>query len=86
MIPTTFHTFIEGRVNAIKSQYRRDQSNTALICTTIANFALKAKRGGRVFKVKDFMPKEKQTPTDMLRVVEQLNKRFGGVDLRKNKP
>lgn len=70
-------------MNAIKNQFRRDQGNTALICTTIANFALKAKRGGRVYKVKDFMPKEKQKPSDMLKMVEALNKKFGGVDLRK---
>lgn len=67
-------------------QDKKDRYNTALICSTIANFVPMRSKKGKIYKPQDFMPKEKKKPQStkqMLAMVEALNKAFGGVDLRK---
>lgn len=84
MIPTDFVEYVRAKSKSIVEQNKRDNERTALICATIAN-SMRSKKGGRVFKIDDFMPKERVVMTDqqMLKKVEQLNALFGGTDKRK---
>jgi len=68
---------------------RRDREDyqVALLCAVIANTA--PRRRKRPFKPEDFLPKRRartrQTPEQMLRVIEMLNAALGGQDLRGQK-
>jgi len=66
---------VEGYVEREK----RAQYRTAILCSVIANVN---SGKGKKYKPEDFMPKEKKQPMDMLKVAEQLNRQFGGVDRR----
>jgi len=55
----------------------------ALLCATIANFVPMRSKKGKVFKVDDFMPKQKtkktkQTDKDMFNEILRINAVLGG--------
>lgn len=83
MIPADFIRYTENRVKFIEAEAKVTQRNTALICATIANFALKTKP--KHYRPEDFLPREVMTDEDMLKTVENLNRLFGGEDLRQKR-
>jgi len=62
----------------------RADMRAGIIAATFAN--VHRRKGARPFKPIDFMPKfdrqPEQTPEQQLRIVEALNKAFGGKDVR----
>lgn len=82
MIPNEFAIYIEGRIKFIEEEEKRNRWRNAHLSSVIANFAPKSKRG-KIYKPKDFMPKERQTNEDMFNEVKRLNSLFGGEDKRK---
>jgi len=83
MIPSEFYIFAKARSHRMKQEQEAEQQLTARICSTIANFVPMRTKKGKTYQERDFMPKKKMTPSQMLKSVEKLNKMFGGVDLRK---
>lgn len=63
----------------------RGDYQAAVVATTVAN-AMRGKRG-RKARIEDFLPewggREPQTWQEQLAIVEQLNRRLGGKDLRR---
>ncbi len=80
MTPYEFDVYLKGKLKFLNEEEERHQRRTALICTVLSN--INRRKGTRPFKIDDFMPKKKQTTQDMYKVVERLNKLFGGEDLR----
>lgn len=82
MIPREFSIFIEGSIKALEEEEERHQWRNALLASVIVNSSQR-KKGSRIAKQKDFMPKKKQTDDEMYNEIVRLNKLFGGKDFRK---
>ena len=80
MIPSDFISLYMATIEALTEQEKRDNTRTALICTTIANFVPMRTKKGKVFKVKDFMPREPrkaQSVDEMDRQLDNIASFFG---------
>lgn len=80
MIPSEFMLYIKQQVKFLKEEEERHQRRNALMPTLYAN--AHRRKGQKAYSIDDFLPKKPQTPQQMLKQVEMLNRLFGGEDKR----
>lgn len=81
MIPSDFFVYVRGRTKFLKDQEKLHLRRNALLCSVIANFVPMRTKKGKVYKVDDFMPREKnkkQTAKDMYNEIVRINAMLGG--------
>lgn len=74
MIPSEFIKWYKSQVDALVESEKRENTRTALICTTIANFVPMRSKKSKTYKVKDFMPKERKKPQTTEQMDAEIDK------------